>query len=171
MKLSVYFCNKFCVSKIFFITFVTLMILSPCLAFSQEKEGDQGNRRFDRESFLVKRSAFITAELGLTPEEAAAFIPLCEELQQKKFEVGQACRKLTKDVRDMSKPTDSDYTNVIDECLEVNLKEAKLEKEYYEKFKEVLPPAKLYKYKQAEYKFAREFMKQSGERKFENRNK
>ncbi|MCC8198185.1 MAG: hypothetical protein LIP06_06305 [Tannerellaceae bacterium] len=143
----------------------------PFSAIGQEAEGNQVNKRFDRESFLVKRSAYITAELGLTPEEAAAFIPLCEELQQKKFEVGQTCRKLTKDVRDMSKPTDSDYTKVIDECLDVNLKEAKLEQEYYEKFKEVLPPAKLYKYKQAEYKFAREFMKHSGERKVENRNK
>ncbi|MCD7914918.1 MAG: hypothetical protein LUG96_06425 [Tannerellaceae bacterium] len=143
----------------------------PFSAIGQEAEGNQVNKRFDREFFLVKRSAYITAELGLTPEEAAAFILLCEELQQKKFEVGQTCRKLTKDVRDMSKPTDSDYTKVIDECLDVNLKEAKLEQEYYEKFKEVLPPAKLYKYKQAEYKFAREFMKHSGERKVENRNK
>lgn len=171
MNLSVYFCDKFCVSKFFFITFVTLITFFPFSAIGQEAEGNQVNKRFDRESFLVKRSAYITAELGLTPEEAAAFIPLCEELQQKKFEVGQTCRKLTKDVRDMSKPTDSDYTKVIDECLDVNLKEAKLEQEYYEKFKEVLPPAKLYKYKQAEYKFAREFMKHSGERKVENRNK
>lgn len=171
MNLSVYFCDKFCVSKFFFITFVTLITFFPFSAIGQEAEGNQVNKRFDRESFLVKRSAYITAELGLTPEEAAAFIPLCEELQQKKFEVGQTCRKLTKDVRDMSKPTDSDYTKVIDECLDVNLKEAKLEQEYYEKFKEVLPPAKLYKYKQVEYKFAREFMKHSGERKVENRNK
>ncbi|MCC8096777.1 MAG: hypothetical protein LIP05_16500, partial [Tannerellaceae bacterium] len=162
MNLSVYFCDKFCVSNFFFITFVTLITFFPFSAIGQEAEGNQVNKRFDRESFLVKRSAYITAELGLTPEEAAAFIPLCEELQQKKFEVGQTCRKLTKDVRDMSKPTDSDYTKVIDECLDVNLKEAKLEQEYYEKFKEVLPPAKLYKYKQAEYKFAREFMKHLG---------
>ena len=40
-------------------------------------------RHFDREAFEARRNAFITAEVGLTPEEAAQFIPLCNELRQK----------------------------------------------------------------------------------------
>ena len=40
------------------------------------------------------------------------------------------------------------------------MKEAELEKEYYNKFRKVLSPEKLYRYKNAEMKFARIFMKE-----------
>lgn len=142
--------------KIFFITFVTFSILL-CFDMSAQSERDQ--KHFDREAFEAKRNAFITAEVGLTPEEAAQFIPLCNELRQKMFEVGRDCRKLSKEMRTKENPTNADYTKVIDECLDVNLKEARLEKEYYEKFKNILSPEKLYKYRNAEYKFARSFMR------------
>jgi hypothetical protein len=49
------------------------------------------------------------------------------------------------------------------------MKEAALEKEYYEKFKKVLPAGKLCKYRDAERKFAREFMKGDREKGKENK--
>lgn len=172
MKLLASFCNNSVLDKIFFVTFVALMSLSTTIIYAQEREDGRANRHFDRESFLVKRSAFITAELGLTTQEAAEFMPLCEELQQKKFEAGQICRKLQKELRSAGNSTDTEYIKAIDVCLGVGLKEAQLEIEYYEKFKKILSPEKLYKYKNAEIKFARHFMKESGERrKDENRNK
>ncbi len=85
------------------------------------------------------------------------------------FEVGRECRKLTKDLKHKNPPTESDYSKVNDECLGVKMKEAALEKEYYEKFKKILSPEKLYKYRRAEYKFARNFMKGPDDRKDENK--
>lgn len=148
--------------KIYFITFVTFSVLISISAFAQ---GEKSGRHFDKEAFLAKRNAFITAEVGLTPEEAAQFIPLCNEFRQKMFEVGHSCRKFQRKMHRMEKVTDADYTRAIDECLEVRLKEAQLEKEYYEKFKKILSPEKLYKYRDAEYKFARSFMKGEGHKK------
>ncbi len=170
MKILGYFCNNSLLNKIFFITFAALMIISPLSLAAQERGGQRGRGHFDREKFLVKRSAFITAELKLTPEEAAEFIPLAEELQQKKFEAGQACRKLQRDIHTKTNPTDAEYTEAINECLHVGTKEAQLEKEYYEKFKKILSPGKLYKYKNAEIKFAREFMKEQGAEENNTRN-
>lgn len=156
-------------NKIFFITFVAISVLFSSKVLAQ---GDKEHRHFDKEAYQAKRSAFITAEVGLTPEEAAAFIPLCNELQQKMFEVGRECRKLTKEMRHKKSPTESDYSKVNDECLGVKLKEAALEKEYYEKFKKILSPEKLYKYRRAEYKFARSFMKGGpDDKKVENKKK
>ena len=80
-------------NKIFFITFVAISVLLSFNATAQEKKEQ---RHFDREAFEARRNAFITAEVGLTPEEAAQFIPLCNELRQKKFEVGRECRKLAR---------------------------------------------------------------------------
>ena len=50
-------------------------------------------------------------------------------------------------------------------------KEFSNEKEYYEKFKKILSPEKLYKYRRAEYKFARSFMKGPDDKKDENKKK
>lgn len=142
--------------KIFFITFVTFSVL---LCFDASAQSGKEHKHFDREAFEAKRNAYITAEVGLTPEEAAQFIPLSNELRQKLFEVGRDCRRLSREVRYKENATDAEYSKVVDDCLEVNFKEAQLEKEYYEKFKKILSPEKLYKYRNAEYKFARSFMK------------
>lgn len=157
--------------KIFFITFVAVSVLFSSKVLAQ---GDkQQHRHFDKEAFMAKRNAFITAEVGLTPEEAQVFIPLCNELQQKMFEVGRECRKLSRELKSKDSPTEADYSKTNDECTGVKLKEAALEKEYYEKFKKILSAEKLYKYRRAEYKFARNFMKAPGpdNKKVENKKK
>lgn len=156
-------------NKIFFLTFVAISVWFSSGAFAQDKKQ---HREFDREAFQAKRNAFITAEVGLTPEEAAQFIPLCDELRQKMYEVGRECRKFSREVRKKEHPTEADYNRVIDECLEVKIKEAELEKEYYAKFRKILSPEKLYKYRDAEFKFARSYMKGGmKEKKDENRKK
>ncbi|WP_102406812.1 hypothetical protein [Parabacteroides bouchesdurhonensis] len=155
-------------NKIFFITFVAISVLISSNALGQEK---REHRHFDREAFQAKRNAFIMAELSLTPEEAAVFIPLCDEFRQKTFEANKPCRKLNKQLRLNANPTDAEYTAAVDACLQAHLKEAELEKEYYEKFKQILTPEKLYKYKEAETKFMRSFMKESGKKKEEKQKK
>lgn len=148
--------------KIYFITFVAFSVLFSVSAFAQ---GNKSGRHFDKEAFLAKRNAYITAEVGLTPEEAEKFIPLCNEFREKMFELGHCSRKFYRKVHQKEQLTDADYARAIDECLDVRLKEAQLEKEYYEKFKKILSPEKLYKYREAEYKFARSFMKGDGGKK------
>ncbi len=143
-------------SKLFLVTFVAISVVLSTTVVAQENKPE---RPFDREAFIAKRNAFITSEMGLTPEEAATFIPLCNELRQKKFEVGNDCRKLSRELDKRKNITDAEYLKVIDECLEVGVKEAELEKEYFSQFKKILPPAKLYKYRGAEYKFARYYMR------------
>lgn len=155
-------------NRILFITFVACSIV---FSFSAHAQSGKQRRDFDKEAFLAKKNAFITAEMGLTPEEAASFIPLCNELQEKMFEAGRECRKLSRDLMHNKSATDADYLKVIDESVNVNMRQAQLEKEYYEKFKKVLSPKKLYRYKHAEGKFAREFMRVGAGKKEENKKK
>lgn len=149
-------------NRILFYIFVALTLLQGFNAIAQEntKEG----KKFDMEAFESKKGAFLTAEMGLTPEEAAAFIPLCNELQRKKFELGQECRDKTRAVRKLQKAGSSvpeiNYSTAISACLEVRVKEAETEKEYYEKFLKILTPEKLYKYRDAEMRFGKMFMKE-----------
>lgn len=143
--------------KIFFYIFAACLMIQFTEVNAQQS---QPNKSFNREAFESKKNAFITAEMKLTPEEAAAFIPLCNELQQKKFEVSQKCRDKKRDICKKKNASSDEYNQAMDECLESRIKEAELEKEYYDKFRKVLTPEKLFKYKEAEMKFAKMFMKE-----------
>ena len=57
------------------------------------------------------------------------------------------------------------YKDVLDICLESRIKEAEIEKEYYTKFQTILSPQKIYKYRCAEMKFARLFVKERNKKK------
>ena len=152
--------------RIFFIIFVTVSVMIAFGVSAQQKKVVRNH--FDREVFETKRNAFITAEVGLTPEEAAQFIPLCNELRQKKFEIGRECRKLNRKIRLQKESTDADYQKVIDANLAVDIEEGQLNKEYFEKFKKILSPEKIYKYMRAEQKFVRIYMKDIREGRKEN---
>jgi hypothetical protein len=135
---------------------MAVVLLNHFAVAQEEKEPTQ---KFDKQSFQARRNAYITAEAGLTPDEAANFIPLDNELKQKQFDAGRECRKLNRESRAKEKLSDEAYLKLIDCSLETRLKEAQLEKDYYEQFKRILPPSKLYKYLQADFKFMREFMR------------
>lgn len=120
---------------------------------------------FDREAFMAKRNAYITAEVQLTAEEAAVFIPMENEMQKRKFEIWHECRKLLRKSKTKENMTDEERQKLIDCNNETRIKVAELEKEYYEKFKKTLSVEKLYKYQEADAKFMRKFMKERGRQK------
>jgi Spy/CpxP family protein refolding chaperone len=145
-----------CMNKIFLFTFAALLLMIP---FCSSAQGARQHGNFDRDAFIAKRNAFITSEAGLTNEEAAAFIPLINELQKKMFDIGHEYRQMARSLKQKTDASDAEYTRTVEAGLNAELKQAQLQKEYYEKFKKILSPKKIYLYKRAELKFAREFMK------------
>lgn len=145
-------------NKIFFSIFVAFSVLYSVEVLAQDRKNDR--KHFDKEAFEARRNAFITAEVGLTPEEAAEFIPLCDELRKRKFEAGRESRKLSKGLRKKENPTVAEYEEAVEKSLEAEAEEARLEKEYYAKFKRILSAEKIYKYRDAEMKFYRQYMKE-----------
>ena len=117
----------------------------------------QENRspKFNLEEFKQRRSEFLKKEIGLTQEEAKAFLPLSNELMRKKFELNKRIIERNRKLTNKTSVPDAEYEEIVTETFEVRKKELKLEKEYYEKFKAVLSPEKIYKYQQAEMKLAR----------------
>lgn len=153
--------------KIGIIIFATFSIL---IHFQAAAQGGQEQTRkqehFDKGAFEAKRNAYITAELELTPEEAAQFIPLYVELQQKRFEAGRESRKINRELhhkesRKQGQIADAEYTQAIYSSLEAYIKEAELKKAYYERFKQILSPKKLYRLDDAESKFIRSYWRKN----------
>lgn len=142
------------------VLFILIMVAVTGIFLTVMAQDDKG--KFDREVFMAKRNAYITASVGLTADEAATFIPIENEMQRKKFEIGRDCRKLARRSRSKEGLTEEEQQKLVDCTTETRLKEAKLEKEYHEKFKRILSVEKLYKYQEAEARFMREFMQERG---------
>lgn len=151
--------NKF--FCIIFAVLTTTILLSSSVS---AQSGREGHKQFDKATFLATKNAYIIAEVGLTPEEAAIFIPLCNELQDKKYELDRSCRKYIRNIKGKKDITASEYSQAVECRLDSQIKMANLEKEYYDKFKTILTPEKLYKYQCAEMKFAHDFMQKRRER-------
>lgn len=154
--------------KIFYLTFLF------CLSFALNTSAQQGNKDNDQqkkarfEEFKAKREAYISKEMELTDDESKAFWPICNDLQEKKFQLNRTLRAEIRKIQSATKEgkevSDTEYNKIIDLTAETKIKEAQLDKEYIEKFKKIIPAEKVYKYLRAEQHFAKMTIGERGKR-------
>lgn len=132
------------------IIIVLAMTMGAVATFAQQKEH---RHTFDVEKHHQEQADYYAKELNLTDEERKAFIPLMEEYIHARFELNREVRVAGRELMKKETKTSADYQKVIDLGLDVRIKEATLQKEYYQKFGKVLPAEKVLKYHRAEKKF------------------
>jgi hypothetical protein len=145
--------------KIFVGCFSVLLISALQLPAQEHEHKHEGRRPFDREAFTSKRNVYITEQIGLTAKEASVFIPLENELMQKKFELGRVCHKLERELKKKDDKTEEEYNKLLKCREEVKEKWDKLDKEYLEKFKKILSAEQIVKYQSADRAFFDEFVR------------
>jgi hypothetical protein len=128
-------------------------------AYSQRHERNEDRYPFDIKDFVEKRNIYLTEKLSLTAEEVEKFLPIDNELMRKKFEIGRDCHQLGRKIRNKKKHTEEEYAALLKCREEVKAKRFELEKEYMEKFKEVLSNEKMILYESAAKDFLNEYMK------------
>ena len=140
---------------------LTISLLLTSSIYVAAQGNNNGRQRDGRgpnmEEFFEKRNIYLTKAMGLTPEEAAVFIPLDNELTRKKFEVDRPCRRLERELNNKKDKTDEECKKVLKCKEEAKEKVDMFDKEYSEKFKKILPAEKLVKYQRAERGFFEEF--------------
>ena len=127
--------------------------------------GAQENNRkphFSPEEFQAKQRAYITEKAELSPEEADAFFPLFFELQKKKFDLERGARKDFKRQRGVQM-TEEECRKFVYNMADVKIEVAKLEREYTDKYLQVLSPCKVRRVQFAEGSFQRDLMKKMTE--------
>jgi len=107
------------------------------------------------EKIEAHKVAFITKVLDLTPEEAQKFWPLYNEYSEKERQLRNAF-KANKPQKGMS---EEEANNVIDYYFENEQQKLTLKKNYYDKFKMILPATKVVRLHFAENKFKRKLLK------------
>lgn len=119
------------------------------------------NRQVDWEQIKAARIAFLTSRLDLTTEQGQVFWPVFNEYEKRKSELGkkygQKKRSLVSN-RDYENMSDEAANKMLDTYLEQKEAEAKIEKEYLTKFKEVLSPQQTWKLVRFEGEFRRSLM-------------
>ena len=137
-----------------------LMFLAAITASAQE---NKRKPHFSPEEFQAKQRAYITEKAELTTEEADAFFPLFFELQKKKFELERNARKDFKRQRN-EQMSEEECRKFVYNMADVKIEVAKLEREYTDKYLQVLSPCKVRRVQFAEGSFQRDLMKKMTER-------
>lgn len=108
-----------------------------------------------KEKIEALRVAFITRQLNLSSEESQKFWPVYNEYQDKL----KAARREMK-AHQASFASDKEAQEFLDAELLYKQRDVNLYKEYYEKFKKVLPVKKVAELRHAEEEFKKELLKQ-----------
>ena len=139
--------------------YLLLIISIFCLTVNaQEQVSTPRRQRMTPKEFQTKQKEYIAQHAGLTEEESAAFFPLYYELQNKKHEANRRVWKQARAVKPHER-TEEECNEMIDALADVKIECATLEKEYLQKFKEILPAKKLMRVQMAEDRFQRELLR------------
>jgi len=140
-------------------TLFILMLIMTGLSAQSQKMSKEDSRKQRWEEMKTKRAAFYSERIGLTPEEAQAFWPVYNELQDKKTKLH---RTMTEQFRNAKKDASGrkiiDYAKACDDMINLRVQETTLEKVYHQRFKKILTPEKLFKYYGAEREWANKLL-------------
>lgn len=139
-------------SNIIMLLFAFMLSLN-FISIQAQNQNQNQNRRMNIEEFEKRKVEYIRKEAELTNSEADKFFPLNNELTRQKFELRKMHRDRVQKIKDNSDISEAEYRKLLDDDVEVKLKEAALDKEFAKKFEGVLTPEKLYKAQQAERDF------------------
>ena len=140
------------------------LITIVCILLTLSVSAQNQNRRptpsgqFSPAEYAKQQRDFFTKNAQLTQEEADAFFPIYNELQQKKREINRQIR-ITMRQEGGAQISEEQSLKAIDAKADANIRIAELEKEYLKKFKEVLPATKILKVQNAEEQFNSQILK------------
>ena len=139
--------------------FTCMILMSLSLISIAQNNPEKTNKQQPLEKIEAQRSAYITSKLDMTSDESTKFWPLYNEYSRKRMELKKEYKAQNAD-----NLSEQESRMELDEQIESQEKALALKKSYYEKFKAVLPAAKLAKLESAEQEFRREILRQIKER-------
>ena len=130
------------------VLFAILVLLSSVGLFAQ-KEMDPKMI----EVIKSKKVAFITEQIGLTPQESEKFWPVYNKMDKERSELYDHRRDMEESSDDKTVKTEDFYRKLSNEIVAAHVKEGKLMEEYNAKFLSILPAEKVVKLYRSERKF------------------
>lgn len=135
-----------------------IIIITAALVFGAVNAFANNEAKEDwKEKLQAEKIAFLTMEIGLTPQEAQVFWPVYNEINEEK---DQAMYEAIKYYWEVSKAIEAgkpekEIKTLLDKYLEAQEKQRKIDNDAADKYKKVLPTAKVAKLYIGEEKFRR----------------
>jgi len=153
---------KYIVMKRGAFVLIALMIISVPVVSAQNP---------NRERLDSYKIAFFTQRLKLTPSEAEKFWPLYNDFQEKKSKIQlervALYRKFNQEAVTLS---DKEMTVMGDKLIELEVLESEHSMKFHQYIKEVLPPAKVLRFYQAENQYKMQLLNELQDRRQERLN-
>ncbi|MCB0770866.1 MAG: hypothetical protein KDC00_10730 [Flavobacteriales bacterium] len=142
-------------------TLIIAILLGPCTMNTNAQENGPPELSQERmKEIEAQRSAYITAALSLTPEEAQRFWPLFNEMSDKRQALRKEDRELHRSlVKGGKDPTEAEAEVILERSLTIRARELDLERAYTERFKKAIGAVKTVKLDKAERDFHREVLR------------
>ena len=122
------------------------------------------------EKFSTFKIGFFTKKMNLTSQEAEKFWPVYNEYQKEKNQIMREKIMLIRDFnQNESFLNDSQLTEMGDKLIKYISEESALAVSFHKKIRELLPPAKVIKYYQAENQYKIQLLKELQENKQQRR--
>lgn len=143
----------------------TIKILSIILLFNSyvniAKAQDNQNWEDKREQIKAEKIAYITTQVQFTPAEAEKFWPIYNQMLEEKANIiKQYCPSCnSKNKPDPKTLTDEQAQKLLDQDIQKEAKIYAMGLKYYEEYKKILSPKKIYLLYEAETNFKKELLK------------
>ncbi len=143
-----------------FLFFVLVGVLSLSAQNNHSRRGDNGYRP-SFEQFLAEKTNFMVKEMCLNATDSTHFVTLYMQLQKEKGELMRKYRngrEVFQKLHSGEELPDSLYLKIVMNDAKIQEEDARLEREYVEKFAKILTPKQLFSYMVADRKFKNSFM-------------
>ena len=148
------------------LTLLTVSLLLNVLSINAQ---DSNKSFMNLQEFEKNKQDFIIKEARLSKQEAESFFPLNSELQKKKLDLHRKYQEDMKHAKESGNISEEEYKQLIENNIDLKMKEAELDKLYSDKFNKLLTPQKLFKAQQAERFFMQEELRKFRESKQDGR--
>lgn len=138
---------------------IVCVAIAAFLAPSISAQGKVEREQWMNEIQQYKRNYF-TKELGLSKEQQNKFFPLYEEMEEQTHRIDEESRMMEKRVAEASDATDLEYEKATEAMYDAKVRQAGVEREYMDKFKQILNKKQLFELKGVERQFSREMIRQ-----------
>jgi hypothetical protein len=147
--------------------FFSFLLMPSLLSAQEEEELPQGPDPKAKEKIQAARVAYLTDQLGLTPEEAEKFWPVYREFSERRQELRKEYRQAKRNP-DPKKSVDENERNLVELQLKLKQQEVDLERDYSGRLLKVISAQKLRELPEAENRFRQMILKQIQRRQMQN---
>ncbi|HQW06150.1 MAG: hypothetical protein IPH05_04915 [Flavobacteriales bacterium] len=143
----------------------TVLILLACLGITEASAQPDGPPSADRlKEIKAQKSAYITTQLRLSPEQAQLFWPIYNEMDEKRETLRRDMRSLMKNSRDGAAMTEAEAGQLLEKGHANREQELALERTYDDRFKKAIGAVKTLQLQKAEHDFNREVLRKFRDR-------